>query len=110
MLLGPLVGSENRERILIFLQAREEGYASEIARFFDTNLSPIQDQLKTLETGGVVVSRQLGRTILYQFNPRYALLKELRALLDKALVYYPEDLQESLLRNRRRPRQRGKPE
>lgn len=110
MLLEPLFGSTNRERVLIFLQARQEGYASEIAKFFETDLFPIQDQLERLEAGGVIVSRKAGRTILYQFNPRYALLNELHALLVKALSFYPEDLQERLLMNRRRPRRKGKPE
>lgn len=109
MLLEPLIGSENRERILIFLQAREEGYASEIANFFNTDLSPIQNQLEKLEAGGVIVSRNVGRALVYQFNPRYALLKELRDFLYKALTFYPEELQEELLRNRRRPRRRSKP-
>jgi predicted transcriptional regulator len=110
MLLEPIFGSSNRERVLIFLQAREEGYAREIARFFETDLSPIQDQLEKLETGGVIVSKQVGRTILYRFNPRYALLEELKPLLNKAISFYPDDLQEKLLMNRRRPRRRGKPQ
>lgn len=110
MLLESLFGSKNRERVLIFIHARENGYAREIARFFDTDYYPIYDQLGKLEAGGVIVSRKVGRTIVFQFNPRYALLGELRALLEKALTYYPEDLQERLLRNRRRPRRSGKPE
>ena len=109
MLLEPIVGSSNRERVLIFLQAREEGYAREIARFFETDLSPIQDQLEKREAGGVIVSKQAGRTILYLFNPRYALLDELKSLLNKAISFYPDELQEKLLMNRRRPRRRGKP-
>ena len=109
MLLEPILGSANRERILIYLQAREEGYAREIARFFDTDLSPIQDQLERLESGGIIVGREAGRTILYQFNPRYALLNELKELISKAISFYPDDLQERLLMNRRRPRRRGKP-
>ena len=110
MLLEPIFGSSNRERVLIFLQAREEGYAREIARFFETDLSPIQDQLEKLEAGGVIVSKQAGRTILYRFNPRYALLDELKSLLNKAISFYPDELQERLLMNRRRPRRRGKPQ
>lgn len=110
MMLESLLGSKNRERVLIYLQAREEGYAREIARFYDTDYYPIYDQLGKLEVAGAIVSRKVGRTIVFQFNPRYALLGELRALLEKALTYYPEDLQERLLRNRRRPRRSGKPE
>lgn len=110
MILETLFGSKNRESILIFLQAREEGFAREIARFYDTGYYPIYSQLGKLEAAGVIVSKKVGRTIVFQFNPRYALVSELRALLEKALSYYPEDLQERLLRNRRRPRRRGKPE
>ncbi len=69
MILETLIGSENRERVLIFLKARGEGYAREIARFYDTDLFPIQDQLERLEAGGVLVRRPVGRTFLYQFNP-----------------------------------------
>jgi len=109
MLLEPVIGSANRERILIFLQARDEGYAREIARFFETGLFPIQNQLERLEAGGIIVSKEAGRTVLYKFNPRYALIKELKELLDKAISYYPDETQERLLMNRRRPRRRGKP-
>ena len=109
MVLEPIFGSKNRERVLIFLQAREEGYAREIARFFETDHFPIQDQLERLEGGGVIVSREVGRTVLYEFNPRYAFLMELKAILEKAISYYPDDFKERLLMNRRRPRRRGKP-
>ena len=110
MLLDALFGSENRERVLIFIEARQEGYPSEIAQFFSVDLYGIQDQCERLEAGGVIVSRQVGRTVVYQFNPRYALLDELRALLARALFFYPDDIRERLLYNRRRPRRRGKPE
>lgn len=109
-MLESLLGSKNRERILIFLKARGEGYAREIARFFNTDYYPIYDQLGKLENSGIIVSHKMGRTIIFQFNPRYALLPELEALLEKAISFYPDELQEQLLRNRRRPRRRGKPE
>ena len=108
-MIEPLPGSTNSERVLLFILARDEGYASEIARFFDTDLYGIQKQLDKLEMGGVLVSRRVGRTRLYSFNPRYAFRKELRALLRKALLFYPKNEQEKLLLVRRRPRRRGKP-
>jgi len=109
MVLEPLLGSVNAERCLLFLLVREEGYASEMAMFFDTDLYGIQKQLDKLEVGGVLASYRAGRTRLYRFNPRYAFLKELRALLDKAFGFYPPDEQERLRVVRRRPRRRGKP-
>jgi hypothetical protein len=108
-MLEPLLGSENKERVLIFLVAREEGFATEMARFFETALFGIQNQLDRLETGGILVSRKAGRTRMYTFNPRYAFLDELKGLLEKTLSFYPEELREDLLMNRRRPRLRGKP-
>lgn len=108
-MLAPLFGTENSERVLIFLLARNEGYAREIAQLFDTNLYSIQRQLDKLEAGGVLVSHTAGRTRLYQFNPRYPFLNELKQLLQKALSFYPEEVRESLVMNRRRPRKRDKP-
>jgi hypothetical protein len=103
-----LLGSRNAERVLIYIFSRQEGYAREIARFFQADLKSIQKQLDKLEAGGVLVSRELGRTRPYTFNPRYPFLKELKDLLEKALSFYPKEDREELMMNRRRPRGRGK--
>ncbi len=108
-MLEPILGSVSSERVLVFILARDEGYAREIARFFETDLDPIQKQLEKFELGGVMVSRTAGRTRLYTFNPRYPFLKELRSLLEKALSFYPEEVYERLMMSRRRPRRRGLP-
>ena len=108
-MLEPLLRSKNTERVLLFLVTREDGHARDIARFFDTDLYAIQKQLDNLETGGVLASRVAGRTRLYKLNPRYPFLKELRDLLLKTLLFYPEEEREKLMMNRRRPRRRDKP-
>jgi hypothetical protein len=107
-MLEPILGSKSSERVLIFIEALGEGYAREISRFFESALDPIQQQLVKLELGGILVSFLKGRTRIYSFNPRYPFLKELKALLDKAISFYPGEEQERLLMNRRRPRRRGK--
>lgn len=103
-----ILGSKNVERVLIYIYERGEGYAREIARFYETDLLPIQKQLDKLEAGGVLVSREVGKTRPYVFNPRYPFIKELKALLEKAFSFYPQEEREELLMNRRRPRARGK--
>ena len=108
-MLEPLLGSTSSERVLLFLFAREEGYPREIARFFDTDLAPIQRQLIKLEINGILSSRVVGRTRLYRLNPRYAFKTEVEALLARALEFYPAEEKEKLLLNRRRPRRSGKP-
>lgn len=103
-----LLGSKNAERVLVYIFSREEGYAREIASFYGTDLKPIQMQLDKYEKGGILVSRSVGRTRPYMFNPRYPFLNELKALLEKALSFYPPKEQEDLTMNRRRPRGKGK--
>ena len=88
-MLEAILGSVSRERVLIFLFAREEGYPREIARFFDTDLAPIQRQLIRLEINGVLSSQLAGRTRLYRLNPRYTFKPEIESLLAKALDFYP---------------------
>ena len=108
-MLESILGSKSSEQVFIFLVARNKGYATEIARFFDADLYAIQKQLERLENSDVLVSSKVGRTRVYQFNPRYPFLKELRILLERVLSFYPDDIQESLEMNRRRPRKKDKP-
>jgi predicted transcriptional regulator len=108
-MLETLFGSANKERVLFFLYARGEGYPRDIARFFATGLTPIQRQLDALERGGLLVSRLAGRTRIYTFNPGYPLLGEIKALLEKALTFYPEEERDRLLLARQRPRRKDKP-
>lgn len=95
-MLEPILGSVSSERVLMFIHARGEGYGREIARFFDTNLDPIQKQLDKLELGGVLVSRVEGRRLLFSLNPKYPFLDELKVILEKALSFYPEEERERL--------------
>lgn len=108
-MIESVVGTLNKERILVFLQCREEGYAREIAKFFDIPLTPVINQLKILEAGNVLFAKLQGRTKIYKFNPRYPFLEELRNLLKKVVSFYPENIKHELQYNRRRPRRSEKP-
>ena len=108
-MLEVIFGSKNRERVLQFILANNEGYAKEIADFYGTSVDPIQKQLEKMELGGVLVSKSVGRTRLFVFNPRYAFLNELKALLEKAREYYSPEEIEALTMRRKRPRRAGKP-
>lgn len=108
-MLEPLLGSTSCERVLLFILARDEGYPREIARFYEVDYRPIRNQLDKLELGGILRSRAVGRTRLYSFNPRCPFIRELKALLKKAMTFCPAELKEKLLIVRRRPRRRGKP-
>lgn len=107
--LKGLLRAETQEKILIYLLAREQGYATEIAEFFDMAINPIQKQLARLEVNSVVVSTQVGKTRIYVLNPRYPFLSPLKELLKCAMGAYPSRTIQALLVTRTRPRQAGKP-
>jgi len=108
-MLASLLGSVNKERVLVYLAGRERGYAREIARFFDAPLFPVQKAMEGLESAGVLVSRSVGTTREYELNHRYPARKELGALVDRCLELYPQKLRTDLLGARARPRRKGKP-
>lgn len=102
-MIESILGSTNAERILVYILAREKGYAREIATYYDTDISPIQHQLQKFENSGVLVSFLVGRTRVYEFNPASVFLPEIKNLLEKALEYYPYEEINRLKMIRRRP-------
>lgn len=104
-----LFSTPTTERVLLYLQAYGQGHARAVAGTLEAPLRSVQLQLARLETEGVLVSQFSGRTKLYLWNPRYPLLPELSALLDKALRLMPKDERQRYFSERRRPRRSGKP-
>jgi predicted transcriptional regulator len=108
-MLEALLGSRNRERVLLYLYGRDTGYAREIARYYSSDFNPILKQLEKMEIGGVIVAKTAGRTRVYSLNPRYPFLQQLKALLERALQFMDENEHARLMNARRRPRRAGKP-
>lgn len=108
-MLEGLFGNVIIEKILFFLYVYGEGYPLGMARVFGVPVNRIQQQLKRLELGGIVVSRLMGKVRLYTFNPRFPFLKELKALVAQAYEFVPEKEKDKYYRLRTRPRRAGKP-
>jgi hypothetical protein len=109
-MLELLFSSKYTEKILFFLLLNEKGHASLLARRFNAPLNGIQNTLKKLERAGVVASFLEGKTKVYQFDPRYPFLAELRLLLNKAYGFVPAKQRELYAYpERKRPRRSGKP-
>ncbi|HDZ61986.1 MAG TPA: ArsR family transcriptional regulator [Nitrospirae bacterium] len=108
-MLEGLFGNIIVEKILFALNAYGEAYPLGMSKTFNEPVNRIQQQLKRLENGGIVVSRLLGKVRIYTFNPRYPYLKELRNLISKAYEFLPETEKEKYYRKRTRPRRAGKP-
>ena len=109
-MLEAVLGNPTAEKVLLYIETYGEGYATAIAGTFeDVNLRMAQVQLARFENGGVLVSQLKGRTRLYTWNPRFAFLPELRAMLRKALDSLPASERRKYFLQRRRPRRAGKP-
>ncbi|MBN7797384.1 winged helix-turn-helix domain-containing protein [Parahaliea mediterranea] len=108
-MIEAIVGSEGAERVLLFLAARGSGYPREIANSWSMDVSTVQNQLLRMERDGLLVSRKVGRTRVFEFNPRYVFKDEVKALLAKALKQLPSEVLEQLTLLRTRPRRTGKP-
>jgi hypothetical protein len=111
-MLESLFGGKNIEKILFFLLVNQSCYGGQLARTFQQALSPIQKALDRLENGGIIVSFLMGKTRIYQFNPRYPFLQELKSLLKKAYTFIPQDFKNNYYepKIRKRPRKKGKPQ
>jgi len=87
--LARLLGSATRAQVLLWLVAREESYAREIAAALGPALNVFQTQLARLEACGIVTSRRVGRVKMYRLDPACPVRSELEALLRRALEHLP---------------------
>lgn len=108
-MLEPLFESEKKEKILLYLYTHGEDYPREIARAFKFYVNTVQNQLLNLERGGVLYSKLKGKVRLFGINPRYPFKRELESLLEKVLVFLPDEEREKFYTPRLRPRRTGKP-
>lgn len=108
-MLEALFESKVKENILLYLYISGVSYSSELAKNFGFNLFTVQNQLKKLESGGVLCSQLRGNVRLYGINPRYPFKKELSALLEKVYGYLTDEVKEKYYIKRTRPRKAGKP-
>lgn len=104
-----LFGNNSIEKILFFILRYGNGYPNDMASIFNMRISNMQRQLKRLENGGILASKLYGKVRLYQFNPRYPFLGELKIMLNKAFKFIPKDEIYKYYMRRTRPRLQGKP-
>ena len=108
-MLEPILGNSTIEKILFTLESYGQTYPLGLSKMFNIPVNGVQQQMDRLENGGVIVSSKVGRTRLYQFNPRYPFLIELKALIKSAMEYLSEKELQKYYRKRTRPRKKGKP-
>jgi len=110
-MLESIFGGKNMEKVLFFLLINQRCYGRQLSRVFNQALSPFQKVFERLESGNVIVSTLEGKTRVYQFNPRYPFLQELKNFLTKAYSFLPAEMKDQYYepKIRKRPRRKGKP-
>ena len=110
-MLESLFGTPVIEKVLFYLFVNQKCYPSQMKGVFQIPLYSFQRALGRLERGGIIVSHKEGKTLIYQFNPRYPFLNELKAFLEKAYQFLPLEIREKYYEPviRKRPRRQGKP-
>ena len=107
--LHGIVGNQTAERVLLHLFHYGEIHPSAIAADYDTALTPVRRQLDRFERAGLVLSRLVGRSRLYEFNPKSPVATALRDLVRVVYEGIPLRQKEKIFSARRRPRRAGKP-
>lgn len=91
-MLDVLFGSQNMQRVLLFLFVNGRCYGTQLHKALGAPLTPLQNALQRLEEAQILSSFYEGKTRYYQFNPTYPLLEELENLLKKAYTLLsPQD-------------------
>jgi DNA-binding FadR family transcriptional regulator len=94
--------------VLLALSLLGESYPRELSRVLDATLSGVQRALQSLELDGIVAGRSVGRTRVFQLDPRYFARDALKQFL-RRLAEPEVGLQKQVAALRRRPRRTGKP-
>lgn len=107
--LEAIFGNRTAASVLLFLENYNSGHASRISQTFGIPLYAVQKQLQKLEVAGVLTSRKVGRTRVFEVNSRNPMTERLRQFLAAELKALPESVTAEYFRERQRPRRSGKP-
>ncbi|NGX49878.1 MAG: hypothetical protein K940chlam5_01483 [Candidatus Anoxychlamydiales bacterium] len=106
-----LFGNKNTEKILFFILVNKKCYPSELRKRFQGPIYGFQKTLDKLENAQILVSFLYGKIRIYEFNPRYPFLNEIKIFLQKAYDSLPIKIKNRYYEPiiRKRPRKRNKP-
>lgn len=108
-MLESIFGNKTASWIFLSLFHYGELHASIMAQLGGISLTAVLNQLNRLEKGGLLVSKSIGRSRVYSFNPKSPYKRPLKKILE--ITYDSMSLKEKqrLFKKRLRPRRKGKP-
>ena len=104
-----IVGNSTAERVLLHLFHYGELHASAIASDYGMAVTQVRRQLERLERAGLLVAKQVGRSRVFQFDPRSPIASALKELIRVVYETLPLCQRQQLFAARRRPRAKDKP-
>ena len=107
-MLDKLFGNETLAMIFLNLFHYGEVYSGMIEKNTGTGSRAVLNQLNKMEEIGILVSREVGRTRLYQFNPKSPFIKPLKEIIEIIYSNMNIKLKEKTFKERMRPRAKGK--
>jgi DNA-binding transcriptional ArsR family regulator len=108
-MLETIFGNKTAAKLMLYLFHYGEAYANGVAKDMGITLSQIQKQLDKFEMAGILVSKKIGTTRIYEFNPKLGVVKKIKELVGVFYDSIPLEERQKLFGERRRPRRRGKP-
>jgi hypothetical protein len=109
MQLAELLGSKTAEKIFLYLYHYPEGHARGIAKDMKMGFGQVERQLKRYEDIDLLISRLVGKTRVYLFNPRYVFHTQMKDMIAKLYNSLPIADKKLLFPARQKPRKRDKP-
>lgn len=107
--LVALFGNRTAAKIMLYLFHYGDAYARGAARDLGIAVSAVQRQLDKFDAAGLLVSRMVGNTRVYSFNPRHPATGRLKDLIQVFYEAMTIRERERFFPTRRRPRRKGKP-
>ena len=107
-MLGKLFGNETLAVIFLNLYHYGEIYSALIEKNSAIGGRAVLNQLSKMEEAGIFVSREVGRTRLYTFNPKNPAIKHIREIINITYSNLNIKMKEKMFKERMRPRAKGK--
>ena len=108
-MLESIFGNPTAEKVLLFIHHHGEAHLGAIAADYGVSKAAVRQQLNRFERGGVLVSKEMGRTRIYTFNKKSPLTRPVQDLVGLAYDQLSVNEKEKIFHSRRRPRRKGKP-
>lgn len=107
-MMDKLFGNETLATIFLNLFHYGEIYSGLVEKNSGIGSRAILNQLNKMEEAGYFVSREVGRTRLYTFNPKNPAVKHIKAIIDITYSNMSMRMKEKMFSQRMRPRAKGK--